>query len=90
MNKIFEGNPELKAAYEAAIREEKRLLKQRVRAAIARKDRNWVFAYCCGQRADYRRMVEETFLFGRSSYITSEKSAEWVLRYTRRLGVPFI
>ena len=86
----FKMSPELKAAWDAAVSEEKLLLKQRLRRAIAEKDKSWLFAYCVGQSAAAKKALKDTMLYGTGQYQATEFGSLWVLRYMRRLGVPFV
>lgn len=76
--------------YKEALAAEKRNLKRRLRAAIARKDKTWIFAYCIQQRAAVKKANMDMMLYGTGMYEATEESCLWVLRYCRRLGVPFI
>lgn len=70
-----------------AIAEEKYILKERLRAAIIRRDTAWLFSYCIQQRAAFREAITDQLLYGISMYEATEESVEWVMRYMRRLGV---
>lgn len=90
MRNKFEMSPEFKAGWDKAVAEEKRLLKARLRRAIAEKDKSFIFAYCVQQRAAVQKAHMDILLYGTGSYEATDISALWVLRYCRRLGVPFV
>lgn len=87
MSRYHSAGEDYKRLLRAAVMDEKARLKNKLREALARKDIGWVFTYCVGQRADFKRAVHNQLVYGQSEIYTSEDSVTWVLRYMRRLGV---